>query len=61
MYKIVVKKTILVAIFLFLAIFQLAAAIQIKKNALECHKTQLRLRDNFLQSFIRVEEIFWKN
>jgi LmbE family N-acetylglucosaminyl deacetylase len=34
-------------------------AIQIKKSALECHKSQLRLKDGFLFSFIRTEEIYW--
>ncbi len=30
-----------------------------KEKALRCHKTQLRLKDGFLLSFIRKEEIYW--
>lgn len=40
--------------------FPSSEAIKRKKRALDCHRTQLRLKDGFLLSFIRKEEIFWK-
>jgi LmbE family N-acetylglucosaminyl deacetylase len=35
------------------------AALVAKERAMRAHRTQIRLRDGFLLSFIRREEIFW--
>ena len=35
-------------------------ALAIKKKSLECHRSQMRLKDGFLLSFLRAEELYWK-
>ncbi|MBI3039247.1 PIG-L family deacetylase [bacterium] len=35
-------------------------AIKAKEKAINCHVSQIRLRDGFLISFIRRQEIFWR-
>lgn len=36
------------------------AALRAKEKAIRAHRSQIRLRDGFLLSFIRSEEIFWE-
>jgi len=40
--------------------FPSQSALLKKENALKAHKTQINLKDGFLLSFIRKEEIYWK-